>query len=353
MAVVADFLLTAVLIYEVRTDSMIDVMIMYSVNTGLLTGLGNLLSLFFAFLHPENMIWIGLAIPVTKAYANTLMAALNSRRSLISKGSGVLTDTSPFGVSVVQYKHSHQSPAIVVERRVHVFEATTDTHSSVVDITKEGPLAGGDVVEMVEPRACWALTSRQGDRQRIGIRYSLVSNTCRWASKAVPSVDLASGFRARGAASVMRFCPNWGQDGYNASGSPFFGTMTISRWYCMTGCVRISLYIRLRVEGASRQRALPPLLSLAFAQSAPEWQYLKAPPSRYAAAAAAAAAMEAAWDYLYASNRIRAELRGVVNHEIVSRQPRREGGGAGTEAGGHADGDGVGSNAAAGTGCGT
>ncbi|OSD00606.1 hypothetical protein PYCCODRAFT_1437195 [Trametes coccinea BRFM310] len=55
MAVTADTLLTAVLIIVLhksrtgirRTDSMIDVMIMYAVNTGLLTGVFNLLSMLF------------------------------------------------------------------------------------------------------------------------------------------------------------------------------------------------------------------------------------------------------------------------------------------------------------------
>ncbi|KAI1783610.1 hypothetical protein LXA43DRAFT_1102370 [Ganoderma leucocontextum] len=83
MAVTSDVIITAMLIFALRrsrtgvkrTDSMLDVMIMYSINTGLLTGVFNLLSLLFAFIRPGDLIYIGFAIPGTKMYANTLMAA--------------------------------------------------------------------------------------------------------------------------------------------------------------------------------------------------------------------------------------------------------------------------------------
>ena len=119
-----------------------------------------------AFLHPENMIWVGLAIPVTKGIvvavpdpnyteslhsvrqytdgrvteflypcvlndrANMLIYRLNSRKSLVSKGSELLTDTSPFGVSIVQYNYDHQIARTTVERRVQESEATVSNHFS-------------------------------------------------------------------------------------------------------------------------------------------------------------------------------------------------------------------------------
>ncbi|KAI0694306.1 hypothetical protein C8T65DRAFT_57029 [Cerioporus squamosus] len=108
MAVTADILLTIALIHILRrsrtgvkrTDSMLDVMIMYSINTGFLTGVFNLLSLLFAFTRPGDLIYIGFGIPGTKMYANTLMAALNSRKSLAAKCSGPFIETSPFGFSI-------------------------------------------------------------------------------------------------------------------------------------------------------------------------------------------------------------------------------------------------------------
>ncbi|KAI9069804.1 hypothetical protein FKP32DRAFT_37562 [Trametes sanguinea] len=109
MAVIADTMLTAVLIYVLhksrtgikRTDSMIDVMIMYSVNTGLLTGVFNLLSMLFSFTQKKNLIWIAFGIIAAKMYGTTLLAALNSRQSLAAHGSGIHNETSPFGTSGV------------------------------------------------------------------------------------------------------------------------------------------------------------------------------------------------------------------------------------------------------------
>ncbi|OSD00603.1 hypothetical protein PYCCODRAFT_1437192 [Trametes coccinea BRFM310] len=107
MAVTADTLLTAVLIIVLRksrtgvkrTDSMIDVMIMYSVNTGFLTGVFNLLSMLFSFTQKTNLIWIAFGIIGAKMYGTTLLAALNSRQSLAAHGRGISNETSPFGVS--------------------------------------------------------------------------------------------------------------------------------------------------------------------------------------------------------------------------------------------------------------
>ncbi|OJT15862.1 hypothetical protein TRAPUB_1514, partial [Trametes pubescens] len=85
---------------------MIDILILYSVNTVLalrpfadevLYRILNLLSLLFAFIRPGDLIYIGFGIVGAKMYATTLLAALNSRQSLASHGSGISNDTNPFG----------------------------------------------------------------------------------------------------------------------------------------------------------------------------------------------------------------------------------------------------------------
>ncbi|KAL7284499.1 hypothetical protein ACG7TL_001790 [Trametes sanguinea] len=136
MAVTADTLLTAVLIIVLRksrtgvkrTDSMIDVMIMYSVNTGFLTGVFNLLSMLFSFTQKTNLIWIAFGIIGAKMYGTTLLAALNSRQSLAAHGRGISNETSPFGVSgisdppprsnTIGHVPSHRVPASML-RPVH------------------------------------------------------------------------------------------------------------------------------------------------------------------------------------------------------------------------------------------
>ncbi|PIL32235.1 hypothetical protein GSI_05480 [Ganoderma sinense ZZ0214-1] len=156
MAVTSDIIITTMLIFALRqsrtgvkrTDSMLDVMIMYSINTGLLTGIFNLLSLLFAFIRPGDLIYIGFGIPGTKMYANTLMAALNSRRSLAAKGSGMVYDTSPFGVSGVPDSHENGTPMARIRRKAHHVDVESAAQTdSIVDITK--PTLVGDSAEDV------------------------------------------------------------------------------------------------------------------------------------------------------------------------------------------------------------
>ncbi|KAI0363878.1 hypothetical protein BV20DRAFT_1057666 [Pilatotrama ljubarskyi] len=86
----SDILTTSVLIFTLkrsrtgikRTDHIVDRLILYTVNTGLLTSICNILALVLGFAQPTNMIYIGVAIISTKVYANSLLAVLNTRRSL-------------------------------------------------------------------------------------------------------------------------------------------------------------------------------------------------------------------------------------------------------------------------------
>ncbi|KAI0750025.1 hypothetical protein C8Q80DRAFT_1269811 [Daedaleopsis nitida] len=83
MAVTADLLLTSVLIVTLhrsrtgikRTDSIIDLLILYAISTGLLTGIFNILSFLFTVLYSDNLIYVAFAVIVTKLYANTLLVA--------------------------------------------------------------------------------------------------------------------------------------------------------------------------------------------------------------------------------------------------------------------------------------
>ncbi|KAI8970734.1 hypothetical protein BD414DRAFT_232546 [Trametes punicea] len=89
-AVLADVCLTGTLVTVLlrsrtgfrRTDSLIEVLIIYSINTGLLTSIFGLLCFIFAIILPGNLIYIGISIVGVKLYANSVLAVLNSRRSL-------------------------------------------------------------------------------------------------------------------------------------------------------------------------------------------------------------------------------------------------------------------------------
>ncbi|KAI0326501.1 hypothetical protein GY45DRAFT_101640 [Cubamyces sp. BRFM 1775] len=65
-----------------RTDTIIEILIIYSVNTGLLTSIFDLLSFIFALILPGNLIYVAVGSVAVKLYANSVLAVLNSRRSL-------------------------------------------------------------------------------------------------------------------------------------------------------------------------------------------------------------------------------------------------------------------------------
>ncbi|KAM5544794.1 hypothetical protein V8D89_001692 [Ganoderma adspersum] len=89
-AFVGDTLLTVVLVNLLRKENTgskrmertLETIMLYAVNTGLLTGIVNLLFLLFSVMYPNNLIYAGFGIVATKLYANSLLAALNSRKSL-------------------------------------------------------------------------------------------------------------------------------------------------------------------------------------------------------------------------------------------------------------------------------
>ncbi|KAH9902450.1 hypothetical protein C8Q73DRAFT_785126 [Cubamyces lactineus] len=88
-AVVTDVLLTGALIRVLlrsrtgfkRTDSTLDMLIVYSINTG---ESSHQVIFVFALILPGNYIYAGISIVNAKLYANSVLAVLNSRRSLSS-----------------------------------------------------------------------------------------------------------------------------------------------------------------------------------------------------------------------------------------------------------------------------
>ncbi|KAL1939520.1 hypothetical protein VTO73DRAFT_9831 [Trametes versicolor] len=109
LALVADCLLTVMLVHVLHnsrtgiksTNSMIDVMIIYSVRTGLLTGIFDLLTTIFAFVRPTDNAYIAIGLPGARMYAITLLAALNSRQSIAARASSIDEDTTAFGTVVL------------------------------------------------------------------------------------------------------------------------------------------------------------------------------------------------------------------------------------------------------------
>ncbi|KAI0648712.1 hypothetical protein C8Q79DRAFT_1007286 [Trametes meyenii] len=87
LAIGADLILTVVLISVLRksrtgfdqTDSIIDVLILYTMCTGLVTTVFSAISLILALVASNSLIYAGCDLVVSKLYVNSVLAALNYR----------------------------------------------------------------------------------------------------------------------------------------------------------------------------------------------------------------------------------------------------------------------------------
>ncbi|KAI0326519.1 hypothetical protein GY45DRAFT_1373922 [Cubamyces sp. BRFM 1775] len=64
------------------TRNLMNTLIIYTINTGVLTSVVSLLVFIFAIILPGNLIYSGLSIVGARLYANSVLALLNSRRYL-------------------------------------------------------------------------------------------------------------------------------------------------------------------------------------------------------------------------------------------------------------------------------
>ncbi|EJC98995.1 uncharacterized protein FOMMEDRAFT_23354 [Fomitiporia mediterranea MF3/22] len=92
-----------------RSDSIINRLIMFSLNTGLLTGLDAIMSLITNTVFPTTFIYICFYVNVSRLYCNSLLATLNSRRGL----NGVDESTGEQSVSLSQGRY--RSRAVEIE----------------------------------------------------------------------------------------------------------------------------------------------------------------------------------------------------------------------------------------------
>ncbi|PIL32297.1 hypothetical protein GSI_05542 [Ganoderma sinense ZZ0214-1] len=92
------------------TNSALSILIVYTVNTGLITSALSLVSLTFGVAQPGNMIYIASNMLATKSYINAVLAVVNSRRSITESA----RETGGFGTfgltSQKQQQLSHRMP---------------------------------------------------------------------------------------------------------------------------------------------------------------------------------------------------------------------------------------------------
>jgi len=104
-----------------RTDSKIDLLMIYAINTGSLTSLACLLSLMSLVFSSTGFIYVPLHYILGKLYVNTVLAVLNSRKPRHK------LDESIYEVAAFDSKVSHKSGKIQ-------FRRTADAQGSPIDI---------------------------------------------------------------------------------------------------------------------------------------------------------------------------------------------------------------------------
>ncbi|KAH9933570.1 uncharacterized protein BXZ73DRAFT_100955 [Epithele typhae] len=90
IALVADGILTTLLVIILRKrrtgfermDTVVHLLVLYTINTGMLTGIVDAMIFTFSILFTSNLIYAAFGIVCTKLYAISLLAALNERKSL-------------------------------------------------------------------------------------------------------------------------------------------------------------------------------------------------------------------------------------------------------------------------------
>ncbi|KAI0326512.1 hypothetical protein GY45DRAFT_105668 [Cubamyces sp. BRFM 1775] len=105
LAAVTDLIMAATLVVMLhrcrvavrgsKTDTVLSILIKYTINTGLLTSIGSVLAFVFVLILPGNFIYCGFSVIGTKLYGNSVLAMLNSRHYMNSR---LLDDFTPSDV---------------------------------------------------------------------------------------------------------------------------------------------------------------------------------------------------------------------------------------------------------------
>ncbi|KAI0742840.1 hypothetical protein C8Q80DRAFT_1190933 [Daedaleopsis nitida] len=140
-----DLQLTSVLVYVLRrnrrgvkrTDSMIDILVVYAISSGLLICIFNVLSMILSLVFPDNIIYTAAALISQQVYTNSFVIALNTRRFVVSQGD---LDASGVSAAVVRKTGQHSgSPANAVELPSMAF-ASGPSQSLILDAGEKGRL---------------------------------------------------------------------------------------------------------------------------------------------------------------------------------------------------------------------
>jgi len=97
-----------------RTDRMINTLILYTVNNGLLTSVCALLDVVVHATLPTTFAFLSFYFLLSKLYTNTFLATLNARRSLAGKGEYLQEYTTTFPLSVTDNSNRYAGNSVTV-----------------------------------------------------------------------------------------------------------------------------------------------------------------------------------------------------------------------------------------------
>ncbi|KDR71512.1 hypothetical protein GALMADRAFT_102487 [Galerina marginata CBS 339.88] len=80
-----------------RTDSLVTTLMVFSINTGLLTSISAIACFVTYAIWPQRFIFMGIYFALSKLYVNSLLASLNARSTL--RGQSYAMSTIPPGAS--------------------------------------------------------------------------------------------------------------------------------------------------------------------------------------------------------------------------------------------------------------
>ncbi|KAF5319713.1 hypothetical protein D9619_008602 [Psilocybe cf. subviscida] len=95
-----------------KTDSILRILMAYSINTGLLTSVAALACLITYALWPQKFIFIGFYFVLSKLYVNSLLASLNARSSLREKNISYSTPGIDVGPALTTLHFSMQDRSL-------------------------------------------------------------------------------------------------------------------------------------------------------------------------------------------------------------------------------------------------
>ncbi|KAF8896743.1 hypothetical protein CPB84DRAFT_1781731 [Gymnopilus junonius] len=110
-----------------KMDSVLVVLMVFSINTGLLTSLCAIACFVTYTIWPQRLIYIGVYFTLSKLYVNALLASLNTRNRLRRSGDGIQTMSIPTGVL------SPISFPVTGTHTMDLFEIEGANHKSTAD----------------------------------------------------------------------------------------------------------------------------------------------------------------------------------------------------------------------------